>query len=133
MEIGPCGGAAGTYVRRTWSTGRGQVASFVMGSGADSSTGSTTEGIDTERVSAWMRDTIDGSKPPFAFDLIAGGRSNLTYRVTDAAGAAYALRRPPLSHVLPTAHDMAREHTVISALGLTDVPVPAHARPLYRS
>ncbi|MGB7052355.1 MAG: phosphotransferase family protein [Acidimicrobiales bacterium] len=95
-----------------------------MGSGADSSTGSTIEGIDAERVSAWMRDAIDGSKPPFTFDLIAGGRSNLTYRVTDAAGAAYALRRPPLSHVLPTAHDMAREHTVISALGPTDVPVP---------
>jgi len=61
---------------------------------------------------------------PLRFELIAGGRSNLTYRVTDAAGRRYALRRPPLSHVLPTAHDMAREYRVISALGPTDVPVP---------
>ncbi len=39
-------------------------------------------------------------------------------------GNAFALRRPPVSHVLPTAHDMRREHTVISALGETGVPVP---------
>jgi aminoglycoside phosphotransferase (APT) family kinase protein len=95
-----------------------------MGTSAESATGSTTEGIDIVRVSAWLRDTVDGAQPPFTFDLIAGGRSNLTYRVADAAGHRYALRRPPLSHVLPTAHDMAREYTVISALGPTDVPVP---------
>ena len=56
-------------------------------------------------------------------ELIAGGKSNLTYRVDSAAGSA-VLRRPPLGHVLPTAHDMVREHTVMSALASTDVPVP---------
>ncbi|MGO8869948.1 MAG: phosphotransferase family protein [Acidimicrobiales bacterium] len=91
--------------------------------------GSTTthsdiEGIDAERVTRWMATTIAGAEPPFRFELIAGGRSNLTYRVTDATGRSYALRRPPVSHVLPTAHDMEREHTVISALGATGVPVP---------
>ncbi|MCX2970393.1 MULTISPECIES: phosphotransferase family protein [Streptomyces] len=55
--------------------------------------------------------------------LVEGGRSNLTYRVTDGAGE-WVVRRPPLGHVLATAHDMAREHRVISALGDTDVPVP---------
>jgi aminoglycoside phosphotransferase (APT) family kinase protein len=55
--------------------------------------------------------------------LIAGGKSNLTYRVDCPAGSV-VLRRPPLGHVLPTAHDMVREHTVLSALGGTDVPVP---------
>ena len=55
--------------------------------------------------------------------LIAGGKSNLTYRVESAAGAV-VLRRPPLGHVLPTAHDMVREHTVMSALAATAVPVP---------
>jgi aminoglycoside phosphotransferase (APT) family kinase protein len=55
--------------------------------------------------------------------LIAGGKSNLTFRV-EAAGAAVVLRRPPLGHVLPTAHDMVREHTVMSALAGTPVPVP---------
>ncbi|MBC7375190.1 MAG: phosphotransferase family protein [Frankiales bacterium] len=55
--------------------------------------------------------------------LIAGGKSNLTYRVDSPAGSL-VLRRPPLGHVLPTAHDMVREHTVMSALAGTAVPVP---------
>jgi aminoglycoside phosphotransferase (APT) family kinase protein len=55
--------------------------------------------------------------------LIAGGKSNLTYRVDSPAGSV-VLRRPPLGHVLPTAHDMVREHTVLTALGPTAVPVP---------
>ncbi len=55
--------------------------------------------------------------------MIAGGRSNLTYRLTDGT-QDLALRRPPLGHVLPTAHDMAREFRVISALHGSAVPVP---------
>ena len=82
------------------------------------------EGIDVGPVTEWLAAHVAGAVAPFAFGLIAGGRSNLTYRVTDATGHAYALRRPPVSHVLATAHDMAREHTVISALQSTDVPVP---------
>src|SRR5215831_14442738 len=56
--------------------------------------------------------------------LIAGGRSNLTYRL-DLDGGSIVLRRPPLGHVLPTAHDMSREYRVLSALAGTTVPVPA--------
>jgi aminoglycoside phosphotransferase (APT) family kinase protein len=55
--------------------------------------------------------------------LIAGGKSNLTYRVACDAGEVI-LRRPPLGHVLPTAHDMVREHRVLHALEGTAVPVP---------
>ena len=80
-------------------------------------------GIDHDRVSAWIAGTIDGAVPPFEFSLIEGGRSNLTYRVTDASGRRYVLRRPPLGHVLATAHDVAREHRIISAVGRTGVPV----------
>lgn len=87
---------------------------------------STTIGIHEENVTRWMRDALDVTTP-LEFTLIAGGRSNLTYRVRDARGATYALRRPPTSHVLPTAHDMVREFTVISALYPLRVPV---ARPL---
>ena len=83
-----------------------------------------TEGIDGPRVCEWFASHVEGCRPPLAFTLIAGGRSNLTYRVEDSVGNLYALRRPPLSHVLPTAHDMSREHRVITALGPTDVPVP---------
>ncbi|HEY8525744.1 MAG TPA: phosphotransferase family protein [Acidimicrobiales bacterium] len=81
------------------------------------------QGIDGPRVTAWFQEhaTVE---PPLSFQLIAGGRSNLTYKVTDSAGNAWVLRRPPLGHVLATAHDMGREHRVISALADTDVPVP---------
>jgi aminoglycoside phosphotransferase (APT) family kinase protein len=82
------------------------------------------EGIDAPRVSEWLATNVSSVEPPFTFHLIAGGRSNLTYRVADSAGRTLALRRPPLSHVLPTAHDMSREHRVISALAETPVPVP---------
>ena len=84
----------------------------------------SVEGIDVERVERWFVENVADIEPPLRFALIAGGRSNLTYSVTDAAGRRFALRRPPRSHVLPTAHDMAREFRVISALGPTDVPVP---------
>lgn len=86
--------------------------------------GPVPEGIDGHAVPAWIRETVPESVPPFTFALIAGGRSNLTYQVTDSAGHAWALRRPPISHVLPTAHDMGREHRVISALGAAGFPVP---------
>jgi aminoglycoside phosphotransferase (APT) family kinase protein len=56
-------------------------------------------------------------------ELVAGGKSNLTYVISSAAGEV-VLRRPPLAAVLPTAHDMVREHRVLSALQGTDVPVP---------
>ena len=82
------------------------------------------EGIDGPKVTAWAADCIDALQPPLTFGLIAGGHSNLTYKFTDSAGEAYVLRRPPLGHVLESAHDMGREHRIISALADTDVPVP---------
>ena len=90
------------------------------------------EGIDVPAVTAWMAEAVPFLQAPLAFELIAGGRSNLTYRVTDAAGTSVALRRPPVSHVLPTAHDMKREYTVISALGAHRRAGPRAPRPLYR-
>lgn len=80
--------------------------------------------IDPDRVTRWLVEHIPGAVAPFRFDLIAGGRSNLTFRVTGADGARFVLRRPPLGHVLATAHDMAREHRIIAAVGTTGVPVP---------
>jgi aminoglycoside phosphotransferase (APT) family kinase protein len=81
-------------------------------------------GIHAENVSRFLRQHLPRCAPPFAFELISGGRSNLTYLVTDAAGARWVLRRPPLGHVLPTAHDMAREFRVLRGLAGTDVPAP---------
>jgi aminoglycoside phosphotransferase (APT) family kinase protein len=81
-------------------------------------------GIDTERVGAWLHEHVAGVVPPITFELIAGGHSNLTFQATDAAGRRLVVRRPPLGHVLATAHDMAREHRIITALGPTGLPVP---------
>ena len=85
---------------------------------------SELEGIDAGPVSAWLEANIEGVKAPFEFSFISGGRSNLTFAVTDANGRKLVLRRPPISHVLATAHDMGREHRIISALQDTPVPVP---------
>ena len=69
---------------------------------------------------------------PLTATLLSGGRSNLTYTLTDGT-RRWVLRRPPLGHVLATAHDMAREYRVMSALAPTAVPVPRtlvhHAEP----
>ncbi|MDU0294306.1 phosphotransferase family protein [Saccharothrix longispora] len=75
-------------------------------------------GLDLRRLAAHL------GTGPLTGELIPGGRSNLTYRVSDGAHR-WVLRRPPLGHVLATAHDMTREHRVISALADTAVPVPA--------
>ncbi|WP_034274707.1 phosphotransferase family protein [Haloechinothrix halophila] len=77
---------------------------------------------------AGFQEFFDGVRPgaitgPLRASLIAGGKSNLTYEVTDGT-STWIVRRPPLGHVLATAHDMGREYRVITALGPTDVPVP---------
>jgi aminoglycoside phosphotransferase (APT) family kinase protein len=80
-------------------------------------------GIDAEQVGRWLAEHVEGLAGPVEFELVSGGRSNLTYRLTDAVGAVYALRRPPLGGVLSTAHDMSREWRFVSALEPTQVPV----------
>jgi aminoglycoside phosphotransferase (APT) family kinase protein len=82
------------------------------------------DGIDQAGVEAWFADHVEGAEPPLAFDRVSGGRSNLTYGVRDTAGHRWALRRPPLGRRLASAHDMGREHRIISALQSTAVPVP---------
>jgi aminoglycoside phosphotransferase (APT) family kinase protein len=85
---------------------------------------SAPEGIHQDNVTGWLSSQVREVDPPLTFSLIAGGRSNLTYRVEDAAGRAWALRRPPLHHVLPTAHDMSREYRLMHSLGPAGIPVP---------
>jgi aminoglycoside phosphotransferase (APT) family kinase protein len=80
-------------------------------------------GVDVPSVSTWLESHVPGAIAPFRFTFIAGGHSNLTYRVDSADSAAFVLRRPPLGHLLASAHDMGREHRIISALAPTAVPV----------
>ncbi|HET8931562.1 MAG TPA: phosphotransferase family protein [Acidimicrobiales bacterium] len=83
----------------------------------------TPAGIDGPAITAWLSARAPVTEP-LTFSLISGGRSNLTFDVTDAAGGHWVLRRPPIGHVLATAHDMGREHRIIAALRDTAVPVP---------
>jgi aminoglycoside phosphotransferase (APT) family kinase protein len=80
-------------------------------------------GVRTTTVGAWLESEVPGARGPFRYDVIAGGHSNLTYRVTSSTGDRFVLRRPPLGHRLASAHDMGREHRVISSLAATLVPV----------
>jgi aminoglycoside phosphotransferase (APT) family kinase protein len=90
---------------------------------AEEATAAVPDGIDRTGVEGWFADRVPGAEPPLSFERISGGRSNLTYAVADAAGRRWALRRPPLGKTLSSAHDMGREHRIISALAPTDVPV----------
>ena len=88
-------------------------------------TGANLPGLDLARLGDYLRH----AEPMLAADsltaeLARGGRSNLTYFVTTSSGQEFVLRRPPLGHVQATAHDMAREYRVMSALSATDVAVP---------
>ncbi len=89
----------------------------------------TQPGIDVERFGGWLAETHPElragteSRTELTAMRLAGGLSNLTYRI-DGAARPLVVRRPPLGHVLSTAHDMQREFTIISALADSAVPVP---------
>ena len=82
------------------------------------------EGISEGKVSEWLEQHVPGLRGPIQFQLITGGHSNLTFKCEDVTGKAVVLRRPPLGHVLESAHDMSREYRIIHALRDTKVPVP---------
>jgi aminoglycoside phosphotransferase (APT) family kinase protein len=80
-------------------------------------------GVDLDALSRWLDTEHPGLRHgELSGEVIAGGKSNLTYRITDGTDT-WALRRPPLAHVLPTAHDMVREYRVINGLTGSRVPV----------
>jgi aminoglycoside phosphotransferase (APT) family kinase protein len=81
------------------------------------------DGIDAAGMAAWFAEHVPAAQAPLTYERIAGGHSNLTYRVTDAAGTEWALRRPPMGKTLSSAHDMARECKVVTAMDQTGVPV----------
>ncbi|MEO9256159.1 MAG: phosphotransferase family protein [Tepidiformaceae bacterium] len=80
-------------------------------------------GIDYEGVSRYFAKNVPGGDAPLVVTLISGGKSNLTYKISSPT-ESWVLRRPPLGHVLPTAHDMSREFNVLDGLSKTDVPAP---------
>src|ERR1700750_2928080 len=82
-------------------------------------------GLPLAALDRHLRQALPGLlQGPLSARLVGGGRPNLTYLLTDGR-TRWVLRRPPLGHVLETAHDMGREHRLLAALSPTHVPVPA--------
>ena len=82
--------------------------------------------LPTTRLTRWLaREAAVPVTPPVSAARLVGGRSNLTYQLTDSVGASWVLRRPPLSGVVRSAHDVLREHRIMAALAGSAVPVPA--------
>jgi len=84
--------------------------------------GDSPPGLDLERVLPWFRDQVE-PVDSLTGSVIGHGRSNITYRLA-SDGESWVLRRPPLSHVQATAHDMGREFRILSALAPTGFPAP---------
>jgi aminoglycoside phosphotransferase (APT) family kinase protein len=84
---------------------------------------SDVPGIDVPAVTDWLTRHVPGASAPFTFRVIAGGHSNLTFEVVGADGRRFVLRRPPLGHVLASAHDMGREFRIVHGLQHSAVPV----------
>lgn len=82
-------------------------------------------GYQVPAVETWIKSHVPALTPPLTWTRLEGGHSNLTYRLEDQFGVRAVIRRPPMGELLPKAHDMSREWSVISALGKTGVPVPA--------
>ena len=82
------------------------------------------KGIEDKPVTEWLAARVQNLETPLEFELITGGHSNLTYKVSDQAGGRWVLRRPPLGHLLAGAHDMVREHRLLASLAPSDVAVP---------
>jgi aminoglycoside phosphotransferase (APT) family kinase protein len=81
-----------------------------------------TDGLDLAVLKRFFDDHVPGFRGELVAELMHGGRSNLTYRITDGH-TAWVLRRPPLGVLTPSAHDMGREYRVVSALNGSGVPV----------
>jgi aminoglycoside phosphotransferase (APT) family kinase protein len=80
--------------------------------------------LDVDAVSSWIDELGVGARAPLRFARIGRGQSNLTFVVADRDGRRWVLRRPPLGRLLTSAHDVAREHRILTALQDTDVPTP---------
>ena len=80
------------------------------------------DGLDLTALDRHLRDTGIPRTGALRAELVSGGRSNLTFLVSDDA-SQWVLRRPPLHGLTPSAHDMAREYRVVAALADTAVPV----------
>jgi aminoglycoside phosphotransferase (APT) family kinase protein len=84
----------------------------------------TPRGIELEPLTAWLAEHVPELEAPLRFTRVGEGQSNLTFRLDDAAGRTAVLRRPPLGEILASAHDMSREHRILTGLAAAGRRVP---------
>jgi aminoglycoside phosphotransferase (APT) family kinase protein len=96
-----------------------------LATAADSTISGEIPGIESAGLARWFATLPFGARPPLRPALIGQGMSNITVLVSDAQAQRWVVRRPPLGHLLASAHDIPREYRVLSALRDTPVPVPA--------
>ncbi|MEU4321642.1 phosphotransferase family protein [Nocardia fluminea] len=82
----------------------------------------TLPGMDIAALEQFLRGQGVEVRGELRVELISGGRSNLTFSAADDV-SRWVVRRPPVAGLTPSAHDMAREYTVTSALQASAVPV----------
>ncbi len=80
--------------------------------------------IDEAALTAYLAGALPEAATPLSVRQFQGGQSNPTYLVTEAGGRRYVLRKKPPGAILPSAHAVDREYTVMHALGPVGVPVP---------
>jgi aminoglycoside phosphotransferase (APT) family kinase protein len=84
----------------------------------------TVPGVEQAELTSWLGRLDSELVPPVTARRLGVGQSNLTYLLSDTAGHRWVLRRPPMGHLLNSAHDVLREARILSSLALTSVPVP---------
>ncbi|MFC4604946.1 phosphotransferase family protein [Rhodococcus kronopolitis] len=82
----------------------------------------TLPGMDAAALRRYLEAQGVAVRGELRVELISGGRSNLTYKACDDQ-SNWVVRRPPVSGLTPSAHDMAREFAVTNALQGTGIPV----------
>ncbi|TDJ25770.1 MAG: phosphotransferase family protein [Gammaproteobacteria bacterium] len=79
--------------------------------------------FDEQALLDYLAANLDGFEAPVTIRQFEGGQSNPTF-LLEAASGNYVMRKQPPGELLPSAHQVDREHRVMDALRDSDVPVP---------
>ncbi len=79
--------------------------------------------FDADRLEAWLIGRLPDFEPPLRVRQFEGGQSNPTF-LLEAGDRRWVLRKKPTGVLLPSAHQVGREYTIIKALDGSGVPVP---------
>ena len=86
---------------------------------------SEAQAFDVDALTRWLAQHLNGFQGPLSVTSFKGGQSNPTYKLTTPSQCYVMRSKPgPVAKLLPSAHAIEREYTVMSGLAGSDVPVP---------